>query len=128
MIIRLLAIIPAIFALLILALPARALNAPWPPGWYAQAMCIHSHESTDWHKTTTWTGAPSNDHGGMQIDVGTWRSMLSHGYRLTRGFPAAPELASPYQQLVVAYLIWVSNGHRFGGSQWPNTARACGVP
>lgn len=113
------------------SIPAHAVqkpSEPWPSWWYAQAMCIHSHESTDWHKTTTWDGYRSWDHGGMQIDTRTWTSMLSNGYRLTRGFPSDPAWASPHEQLVVAWLIWVSNGRRFGGSQWPNTSRACGVP
>lgn len=91
-------------------------------------MCIHSHESTDWARTTTWQGGPSWDHGGMQIDTRTWSAMLGRGYRLTRGFPADPAWASPRQQLVVAYLIWESNGSRFGGSEWPNSSAECRVP
>jgi hypothetical protein len=85
-------------------------------------MCIHSYESTDWHKTTTYLGGYSNDHGGMQIDVGTWRA------HAPRSFPDDPALASPAQQLFVAWKIWLANGRCWGcNGQWPNTARSCGV-
>lgn len=79
-------------------------SAPWPAWWLSEALCIHRHESTDWHKTTTWQGYPSVDHGGMQISVYTWAAYAPHGY------PSDPAAASPYQQLVVAYLIWRHDG------------------
>jgi hypothetical protein len=92
------------------------------PGWWVnEAMCIHRHESTDWHRTTDWLGRPSADHGGMQIAVGTWLSLAPSG------FPREPASASPQEQLVVAYRIWRANGHRFGGSQWPNSSAVCRV-
>ncbi|MEI8105801.1 MAG: transglycosylase family protein [Actinomycetes bacterium] len=86
-----------------------------------KALCVHRHESLDWHRTTDWLGRPSVDHGGMQIDVGTWRHFAP------RGYPRSPADASPRQQLRVAYRIWLANGRRFGGSQWYHSARACGV-
>lgn len=92
-----------------------------PRWWLTQALCIHRHESTDWHRTTDWLGRPSVNHGGMQINVGTWRAWAP------LGFPAEPASASPRQQLVVAYRIWTANGHRFGGGQWPHSSYACGV-
>jgi Transglycosylase-like domain len=92
-----------------------------PHWWVSQAMCIHRHESIDWHRTTDWLGRPSVDHGGMQIAVGTWLSLAP------RGFPREPASASPREQLIVAYRIWHVNGHRFGGSQWPRSSEACGV-
>ena len=84
-------------------------------------MCIHRHESTNWHATRDWRGYPSIDHGGMQIAVGTWLSLAP------KGFPREPVAASPREQLIVAYRIWRVNGHRFGGSQWPYSSIACGV-
>lgn len=88
-------------------------------------MCIHSHESTDWHKTTTWQGYPSVDHGGMQIDVGTWASYTTGSWaRWSRGFPPDPAQASPFVQLVVAYRIWKDDGW---ARPWPNTSIECGL-
>jgi hypothetical protein len=84
-------------------------------------MCVHRHESVDWHRVTDWLGRPSSDHGGMQIDVGTWGSLAP------RNFPREPAAATPHQQLVVAYRIWLENGRRFGGSQWFLSAERCGV-
>jgi hypothetical protein len=84
-------------------------------------MCIHRHESVNWHQTTDWLGYPSEDHGGMQIAVGTWDEMAP------RNFPREPAAATPHEQLVVAYRIWLANGHRFGGNQWPLSSLACGV-
>jgi hypothetical protein len=99
--------------------PAEAFSLPrW---WVGEALCIHRHESVDWHRTTDWLGQPSVDHGGMQIDVRTWLSVAP------KGFPREPAAASPRQQLVVAYRIWQANGRRFGGSQWPRSSVACGV-
>jgi hypothetical protein len=96
--------------------------AALPRWWVNQALCIHRHESIDWHATRDWRGYPSVDHGGMQIAVGTWLSLAP------RRFPREPAAASPHEQLLVAYRIWRLNGHRFGGSQWPYSSRACRVP
>lgn len=95
---------------------AQAAKPSWPAWWYRQAMCIHRHESVDWHKRTTWNGYPSRDHGGLQIDVGTW---AAHG---GAGDPAD---ASPYQQLVVAHRIWLAD--RGSWREWPNSSRECGL-
>jgi hypothetical protein len=84
-------------------------------------MCIHHHESVDWHRTTTWQGYPSWDHGGMQIDIRTWDHFA---YRL---FPRDPAAATPHEQLIVAYRIWRANGRRFGGGQWPVSSEVCGL-
>jgi hypothetical protein len=84
-------------------------------------MCIHRHESVNWHRTTDWLGYPSEDHGGMQIAVGTWDEMAP------RNYPREPAAATPHEQLVVAYRIWLANGHRFGGNQWPLSSLACDV-
>ena len=96
-------------------------KAAFPSSWLKGAMCVHRHESVDWHRTTDWLGRPSVDHGGMQIDVGTW------GRLAPASFPRSPADASPHQQLIVAYRIWLANGHRFGGHQWFHSAAACGL-
>ena len=103
------------------AVSARAAFAAIPHWWIGQALCIHRHESVDWHRTTDWLGYPSRDRGGMQIDVDTWAA------HAPRSFPHEPAAASPREQLVVAYRIWRANGRRFGGGQWPYSAAACGV-
>ena len=92
-----------------------------PRTWLQGAMCVHRHESVDWHRKTDWLGRPSVDHGGMQIDVGTWDHFAPAGY------PRSPADATPHQQLVVSYRIWLANGHRFGGNQWYHSAAACGL-
>ena len=92
-----------------------------------EAHCIHRHESVDWHKTTTWTGAPSTDHGGLQIDIGTWNTMLMKYPDITKNYPSDPADATPWQQYQIGYLIWMNNGNRFGGNQWYYSARNCGV-
>jgi hypothetical protein len=84
-------------------------------------MCIHHHESVDWHRRTDWLGQASYDHGGMQIDVRTWARYAQSAY------PADPAQATPREQLIVAYKIWRANGHRFGGNQWPVSSATCGV-
>ena len=84
-------------------------------------MCIHDHESLDWHRVTDWLGRSSWDHGGMQIDVRTWLRYARHRY------PRDPAAATPHEQLVVAYSIWKANGRRFGGTQWPISASTCRV-
>lgn len=97
----------------------------YPNGWKQEADCIHRHESTDWHKRTSWTGAPSPDHGGFQIDVRTWAAFQP------RRWPTDPADASPAQQTLVAWRIYVANGRRWGhglmGWQWPLSSRACGL-
>jgi Transglycosylase-like domain len=103
------------------AVSAKAAFSALPHWWVRQALCIHRHESLDWHRTTDWRGYPSRDQGGMQIDVGTWAAHAPAGFH---GDPAA---ASPREQLVVAFWIWRANGRRFGGGQWPYSSTACGV-
>jgi len=83
-------------------------------------MCIHDHESADWHRSTDSLGRPSSDHGGMQIDVQTWARFAG------RPFPRDPAAATPHEQLLVAYEIWRANGRRFGGGQWSVAAATCG--
>ena len=100
---------------------AAAATTPLPRRWLQQALCVHRHESIDWYRTTDWLGRPSVDHGGMQIDIRTWARFAP------RRFPRSPEQATPHEQLVVAYKIWLANGRRFGGHQWYLSASRCGV-
>ena len=93
-----------------------------PRWWVTEALCIHRHESLNWHQTTTWQGYPSDDTGGMQIESGTWETMAP------RSFPPLPALATPWQQLFVSYRIWLANGRSFGGNQWPESSASCGLP
>lgn len=102
--------------------------------WRKEAICVHQHESVNWHRVTDWLGYPSSQHGGMQIAISTWQSIIAklnlqhiarryHLYPL----PSDPAQATPEQQFFVSWFIWLINGHRFGGNQWPNSSRACGV-
>jgi hypothetical protein len=84
-------------------------------------LCIHRHESVDWHRVTDWLGNPSPYRGGMQIAVGTWSEFAF------TSFPHDPAAATPHQQLLVSYAIWRANGRRFGGRQWYYSAERCGV-
>jgi hypothetical protein len=109
-----------LFTSFVFTTPAHA-RSTIPTWWIPKALCIHRHESVDWHRTTDWRGYPSEDRGGLQIAVGTWNSLAPATY------PRNPASASPRQQLTVAYRIWVANGHRFGGNQWYYSAAACRV-
>ncbi len=93
----------------------------YPAAFRLHWPCIHRRESTDWHRTTDWLGRPSRQHGGMQIDLGTWLAFAP------ASFPRDPAAATPAQQVFVAFRIWLANGRRFGGRQWPQTSRLCGV-
>lgn len=104
--------------LVIAALLLPASTQAYPAWWKTEAACVHRHEGS-WHETTSSTGAPSRDHGGYQIDVATWARFAPAGW------PSDPAWASPAEQTLVAWRIWVANGRRFGGNQWPTTARLC---
>jgi len=110
----------------------------YPAWWMAQAHCIHWHEAVSgstptardlaygwrihWHLTTAYgTGEPSGNRGGFQIAFSTWQSYAP------RGYPSDPAAATRAQQVLVAHRIWVANGHRWGGGQWPGTAAACDI-
>lgn len=85
---------------------------PEPEWWLAQAACIRSHEG-GW---TTNTG--NGFYGAYQFTLSTWQSVGGQGY---------PHEASSDEQTYRAWMNWASNGHRWGGSQWPNSSRLCGL-
>lgn len=86
-------------------------SRPWSQTWYADALCVHSHEGA-------WNDDTGNGfYGGLQFDYGTW---LSNG---GGRFAPTANLASPLEQLEVAYTTWKSRGWE----PWPNTARMCGL-
>lgn len=81
---------------------------PWPAWWLPDALCVHRYEGA-------WDADTGNGYfGGMQFDLETWEANGGHG---------RPDLASPRQQLVVAYTTW----RRRGWEPWPNTAAECGL-
>lgn len=88
---------------------ARA--APWSASWLRAALCVHHYEGA-------WNAATGNGYyGGFQFDVGTW---LANGGGV---YAARADLASPSEQLRIAYRTWT----RRGWSPWPNTAAVCGL-
>ena len=51
--------------------PSWPMPKTWQPpkAWLREALCIHRHESVDWHRRwTNWQGRPSPYAGGMQLD------------------------------------------------------------
>ena len=85
----------------------------WSPGsgWLQGAMCVHSHESTDWHIHNPPYA------NGFQFMYGTW---LSAG-----GSPSTWITASPREQLYRAWIVWKRDGYSW--REWPNTSRMCGL-
>lgn len=87
------------------------LRAPWLRApFYQQAMCIHGYESVDWHE-------PGSPGGGLQFLLSTW---LAHG---GARFAPAPSMATPDQQLEVAYRVVGVDG---GWHEW-STHSLCGL-
>lgn len=92
------------------ARPATGGRFAVPAWWLPGALCVHRHESTDWHIVNP----PYS--GGMQFTTYTWQSVGGRGIAAW---------ASPAEQLYRAWLVW----RRDGGSwrEWPNTSRMCGL-
>jgi hypothetical protein len=97
----------------LLALHRRFKAAPDRPPHYAEWMCIHGYEGA-------WNDPGAPYYGGLQFAHSTWERNGGHRY--------APEanLATPLQQMWIAENAWAESGGSF--SQWPNTARWCGLP
>ncbi|HMA26108.1 MAG: hypothetical protein ACM33U_08970 [Solirubrobacterales bacterium] len=80
------------------------------------AVCIHLHESVDWHRRwIDWRGHPSPYAGGMQFLQSTWNRAGGRG---------EPWQWSPREQYFRAFVIW-----RAGGGSWREwgTAAHCGL-
>src|SRR6516162_1359158 len=84
-----------------------------PHWWLPGALCVHRHESYDWH-LVDWPY-----FGGMQFEIKTWWSVGG------RGSIYQARWSSPAEQLYRAYRVW----RRDGGSwrEWPTTSRICGL-
>lgn len=82
-----------------------------PAGWLSGALCVHSHESGDWHIHNEPYA------NGFQFMLGTW---IRAG-----GSASTWVTASPAEQLYRAYVIWRQDGGSW--REWPNTSRACGL-
>lgn len=106
--------------LLTFLIPLTAQARPtrsYPAWWLQQAACIRSHEGA-------WGSATGNGYeGAYQFTLSTWRAV--GGSVTASGHWAAS--ASPAEQTYRAWLNWRANGGRWGGGQWPTSARLCGV-
>lgn len=108
----------------VLAARARASRSPWTAAWYADAMCVHSHEGA-------WNDDTGNGYyGGMQMDAGF---EATYGAEFLRRYGEAGNWP-PHDQLLAAYRAYVGwDGHAYdrsyarGWSPWPNTAATCGL-
>ena len=110
-----------ISAVLTLVFAAAAAADAWQPSarWLAQAQCIHRHEGS-------WSANTGNGYyGGMQFAAATWLNMkgardpaLSHP-----GNPAYPFRVPVMQQLRIAWLVYVHDGHTW--KSWGAVGTAC---
>jgi hypothetical protein len=103
-------------AVLVTALLIPASASAYSASWKAQAACIRHFESGN-----NWRLELPKFAGAYSFARSTWASFKP------RRWPLDPAKASPAQQTLVAWRIYVANGHRWGGNQWPNSSRACGV-
>lgn len=97
----------------LLALERRFKAEPNRPPHYAQWMCIHGFEGA-------WDDPNSPYYGGLQFSHSTWERNGGHRYA------SEADQATPLQQMWIAENAWAESGGSF--SQWPNTARYCGLP
>lgn len=96
----------------LLTMHRRFKAEPDRPPHFSQWLCIHGYEAT-------WSDPNAPYYGGLQFSHDTWERNGGHKY--------APEanLATPLQQMWIAENAWHESGGSF--SQWPNTARYCGL-
>lgn len=88
-------------------------QAPTRPPHYNEWLCIHGGEGA-------WNANTGNGYyGGLQFSQSTWTR--NGGLR----YASRADLASPLEQMWTAEGAWRESGGSF--SQWPNTARACGL-
>lgn len=108
---------------------ARAFR--FPAGWLQGAFCIHRHESVRWNWGPSYHPGQAAWNGywnGYQFVLSTWQSLFTPAE--ARSYPLfyeRPDLAPIREQTYRAYLNWLRNGRRWGGSQWPNSSRECGL-
>lgn len=97
----------------VLKLHKRFHAAPSRPPHYSEWLCIHDGEGS-------WTANTGNGfYGGLQFMQGTWER--NGGLK----YASRADLATPLEQMWVAESAWRESGGSF--SQWPNTARYCGL-
>jgi len=86
----------------------RATLRPWTGAWLSAALCVHHYEGA-------WNSDTGNGYyGGLQFDLATWAA---------NGGQGLPNIASPVEQLLIAYHTWQARGWE----PWPNTAAMCGL-
>lgn len=91
----------------------KLMIAPVLPPHYNEWLCIHGYEGA-------WNANTGNGfYGGLQFMQSTWER--------NGGLKYAPraDMATPLQQMWTAENAWHESGGSF--SQWPNTARYCGL-
>lgn len=82
------------------------------PPHYREWLCIHSYEGA-------WNDPGAPYYGGLQFASSTWER--NGGLR----YASSADQATPLQQMWIAESAWKESGGSF--SQWPNTARRCGL-
>jgi len=104
---------------------ATAAPARWhaPAQWLPGALCVHAHESGDFHygpsrhrSTASWNGY----YNGWQFTLSTWQ----RADRLL-GRHDDPQWSAPWVQLWHVWAIWKDD--RGSWREWPHTARMCGL-
>lgn len=96
---------------------SRAARRWHPPAWWrAQALCLHRHESADWHRAwVDWRGRKSIYAGGLQFTQQTWESARGRG---------EPWQWTPREQMYRAWIVWQRDGHSW--AEW-GTRGMCSV-
>lgn len=117
----------ALIALLVCVATKATAAARWPtskaaqrwkpdPAWLRGALCIHNHESVDWHLAyRNWAGNSSPYSGGMQFLHSTWVNAGGKGHAWQW---------SPREQLYRAFVVWRADGGSW--REW-GTAGMCGL-
>ena len=96
----------------LLTLQRRFHEAANRPPHYAEWLCIHHFEGA-------WNDPNEPYYGGLQFSSSTWERNGGHRFA-----PQADQ-ATPLEQMWIAENAWTESGGSF--SQWPNTARYCGL-
>jgi hypothetical protein len=86
--------------------------APWPPGWLADALCIHHYEGA-------WNDPGAPYWGGMQMDM-TFQSAYGAAFLARYG---TADHWPPRDQLIASLRAWRVRGW----TPWPTTSADCGL-